>query len=112
MLTVKDKGSSVVKGNNYTDDILRALVLGVSRILDPKIMEKMLQLSAVVTRSKLVGAVAVGRSAGMLNILGAKSGAQKATAMLGYSHNTPELSTGEQTQVAAKSHVVRINRSG
>lgn len=112
MLTVKDKGSSVVKGNNYTDDILRALVLGVSRILDPKIMEKMLQLSAVVTRGKIVGAVAVGRSAGMLNILGAKSGVQRATAMLGYSNNTPELSTGEQTQVAAKSHVVRINRSG
>lgn len=36
MLTVQDSGSQVVKGDQLTDDILRAMMLAVAQLLDPK----------------------------------------------------------------------------
>lgn len=69
MITVKDMGKTVVKGDGYTDDIFRALVLGVSRILDDKIKPEILRMSALVTRPRITGAIGAGRStpAGMIS---------------------------------------------
>ena len=38
-MTVRDMGKTVVKGDGYTDDLFRALVLGASRAFDPKVIE-------------------------------------------------------------------------
>lgn len=72
MMTVKDMGSTVVKGGVYTDDSFRALTLGVSRVLDPKIMPELIKLGSKVTRPKMIGAVASGHSYGMSVMLPAK----------------------------------------
>jgi hypothetical protein len=61
MITVRDKGKTVIKGEGFTDDLFRALVLGVSRITDEKIREKILELS-IKMRPKITGAVSAGRS--------------------------------------------------
>jgi hypothetical protein len=68
MITVRDMGKTVIKGPGYTDDLFRALVLGVSRILDEKIREQILMLS-LRTRPKVTGAITVGRS-GLPNPMG------------------------------------------
>ena len=62
--TVRDMGSTVIKGGPYTDDLFRSLVLGVSRILDPKIMADLLT-RLTVQSVRNVGAVTMGRSLGM-----------------------------------------------
>lgn len=65
MGTVRDVGTTVIKGGVYTDDLFRALVLGTSRILDPKIMPEIIRMSAVTTRGPMVGALVMGRAMGM-----------------------------------------------
>jgi hypothetical protein len=62
MITVKDMGKTVIKGDAYTDDIFRALVLGVSRILDEKIKPEILKMTSLITRPRLTGAIGAGRS--------------------------------------------------
>ena len=62
--TVRDVGTTVIKGGPYTDDLFRALVLGVGRILDPKILPDILRMSANTTQRNL-GAISIGRSMGM-----------------------------------------------
>jgi hypothetical protein len=42
-LTVKDLGRTVDKGDDLTDDLFRALVLGTSHVLDDKLWERHLQ---------------------------------------------------------------------
>jgi len=64
--TVRDMGTTVIKGGPYTDDLFRSLVLGVGRILDPKIMPEIIRLSATASvGQRNVGAITMGRSLGM-----------------------------------------------
>lgn len=80
--TVRDLGSTVIKGGVYTDDLFRSLTLGVSRILDPKILEELNKRSARKTRGPMVGALASGRTnALMRGNFGA--GAAATTVLLG-----------------------------
>jgi hypothetical protein len=64
--TVKDKGNTVIKGDKFTDDIFRALVLGTSRIIDPKIKEQLDKFSPInVKTHHRIYAIAAGRSVPM-----------------------------------------------
>ena len=65
--TVRDKGNTVIKGDKFTDDIFRALVLGISRICDPKIKEELDKQHSLRQRQKLrIGAISSGRSLAMI----------------------------------------------
>lgn len=109
MMTVKDMGSTVTKGGNYTDDIFRALVLGISRILDPKILPEILKASASVTRGRLVGAISSGRSMGMQSLLGMHAQQQaRHTAMAG--HSTGQIGQHSNHNPAVRTNVVRAPR--
>lgn len=111
MLTVKDVGNTVVKGGNYTDDVFRALVLGLSRILDPKIQTELLKFSASTTRSKLIGAIAAGRSgmpSGFAHLLHNAGSRHSALS----SHSAPNIdANGTLTFTVSNSPVVRVPRS-
>ncbi len=63
MMTVRDRGKTVDKGLNATDDLFRALVLGVSRALSDKILPELLKPS-IQTQGKRVMSVLLGRSMG------------------------------------------------
>ena len=105
MITVKDMGKTVLKGDGYTDDLFRALVLGVSRILDPKIKPEILRMSALVTRPRLTGAIGAGRSApaGMIT---------NPVHTYGVGHSNQRMLPMPGRQVIGKnSHVVRVGRS-
>ena len=111
MMTVKDKGNTVIKGGNYTDDIFRALVLGTSRILDPKIKETILKLSATVTRPKIIGALTAGRAGGMsartAALLTPKLGY---TAVANRTGSVPEAPATLDPNLPPTSFVVRVSR--
>lgn len=63
LATVRDKGNTVIKGDKYTDDLFRALVLGVSRISDAKIMEEMQRYAMLEGRvNQRLGMISAGRS--------------------------------------------------
>ena len=66
--TVKDMGNTVIKGGPYTDDIFRALVLGTSRLLDPKISEALATFAAQQTRGPMLGAIVVGKASMMQSL--------------------------------------------
>lgn len=103
MMTVKDMGNTVTKGGAYTDDIFRALVLGVSRILDPKILPEIVKMSASVTRSKMVGAISSGRSYGLMSLSGMQAVQQRHTALANHS-------TGGGQPATSSSAVIRVSR--
>lgn len=69
LATVRDKGNTVVKGDKYTDDLFRSAVLGVSRIVDPKIAEELARFSMLEGKiNQRVGMMATGRSGGSLTM--------------------------------------------
>jgi hypothetical protein len=110
--TVRDMGTTVVKGGPYTDDTFRALVLGVGRILDAKIMPEILRMSAAVSQVRNVGAIAMGRSLGMSNNTAYqinKYGTNSGTNVALLAGNSNRDSAGSSTNLT--SHVVRANRS-
>lgn len=115
MMTVKDVGSTVVKGGNYTDDIFRALVLGISRVLDPKISDRLLELSAKVTRQKLVGAVTAGRSMGIQGMLGFGRPRPTATSLIGYSGASASVPNSVETSLDTPNNnnvfAIRVSRN-
>lgn len=104
MITVKDMGKTVVKGDGYTDDIFRALVLGVSRILDDKIKPEILRMTAQVTRPRLTGAIGAGRSApaGMIS---------NPVHTYGVGHSQQRLMQSTRPMVTRNSVTVRVGRS-
>lgn len=104
MITVKDMGKTVLKGDGYTDDIFRALVLGISRILDDKIKPEILKLTATITRPRLTGAIGAGRStpAGVIS---------NPVHTYGVGH-TQRLQQTSNRVVTRNSMVVRAGRSG
>lgn len=111
MATVKDMGSTVVKGGHYTDDIFRALVLGISRITDPKIMPLILEMSAQVTRAKIMGAITAGRSIPFGGAVAAhRQAAQRATALLTHSTVAPDIGGQPDQSQHRNSNVVRVSR--
>jgi len=63
--TVKDLGKTIAKGDGYTDDLFRALVLGVSRLYDPKV-EEYLKSQLVKKRDKVALGSVYGLAAGNL----------------------------------------------
>lgn len=65
--TVRDVGNTVIKGDPYTDDLFRAVVLGASRIQDPKIQEELEKRQAAKTRGPILGAFTAGRSQMYMN---------------------------------------------
>jgi hypothetical protein len=111
MGTVRDVGSTVIKGGIYTDDLFRALVLGNSRILDPKIQEELALRSAVQTRGPMLGAYSVGRTATMF---GAGRGPMNAkhTYMAGYTGGFAPHQAGNTASPRMTSNVVRATRLG
>jgi hypothetical protein len=56
-MTVKDAGRTVLKGDGYTDDLFRALVLLTSRLHDPKIKELLDKMSMKKRVSGIIGVV-------------------------------------------------------
>lgn len=56
-LTVKDSAKTVLKGDGYTDDLFRAVVLLVSRLHDPKIKEQLEKMMIKKRESRVVGVV-------------------------------------------------------
>jgi hypothetical protein len=60
LFTVKESGRQVIKGDGYTDDLWRAMVLGVSRLFDPKLKEQMDKLASQKRKSGVVGVAAYG----------------------------------------------------
>ena len=56
-MTVKDAGRTVLKGDGYTDDLFRAVVLLVSRLHDPKIKEQLEKMTVKNRLSQVVGVV-------------------------------------------------------
>lgn len=109
--TVRDMGSTVIKGGPYTDDIFRALVLGVGRILNPKIMEEILKMGVVLNQRNF-GAVTMGRSFGMsspINYLANRDPSKPnvgSTILSGYSTISPVGGSNFAT-----SQVVRSSRT-
>jgi hypothetical protein len=106
--TVRDIGTTVIKGGVYTDDLFRALVLGNCRILDPKINEELLLRSAIKTRGPMLGAITVGHMGAMMQ--GGRQGhsqlSPRHTALL--SHQQQPGNTGIPN--TRTSHVVRLPR--
>ena len=105
MITVKDMGKTVIKGDGYTDDLFRSLVLGVSRILDEKIKAEILRMSALITRPRLTGAIGAGRSAppGMISN-------PVHTYVIG-SSNTRMLQQPGRQNIGKNAQVIRVGRS-
>ncbi len=105
MITVKDMGKTVIKGDGYTDDIFRALVLGVSRILDEKIKPEILKMSSMITRPRLTGAIGAGRSApaGVIS---------NPVHSYGVGHSQTRLLQNTKPVVTRHSVVIRAGRSG
>lgn len=73
MMTVRDRGKTVIKGDNATDDIFRALVLGVSRALNDKVLPELLKTATGSVSGRLTGAVASGRVLGSSYVAGNNS---------------------------------------
>lgn len=110
--TVRDMGNTVIKGGPYTDDIFRALVLGVGRILNPKILEEILKMNANIVAPRNVGAVTMGRSFGMSNsiqyqVSGPGGQSRKTGAVILSGHSSMSPSGGSNF---ATTQVVRSNR--
>lgn len=128
MITVRDRGKTVLKGEGYTDDLFRALVLGVSRILDPKIFEAIKSMTAISTSQRITGAISAGRSGnlpGMPSIFGIRHSLQEAqrtgaATYLGMSGggmqgvgalvNGGEVSSGKSGRAGGNSVVVRSGK--
>lgn len=108
MGTVRDVGSTVIKGGVYTDDLFRALVLGTSRLLDPKIAEELALRSAVTTRGPIVGAVTAGKTQMLMN--GGRIGQARHTALMGGQQRHMNGGHPAQQQGGHKSNVVRVQR--
>ena len=110
LITVKDMGKVVLKGDGYTDDNFRALVLGVSRILDDKINAEMIRLGSILTKNRVTGAISVGRSG---NIPGIRPQNNVSYGASNSSSSILQLNgSGVSTTVHhGNSHVVRIARS-
>jgi hypothetical protein len=92
LMTVRDKGKTVLKGPGYTDDIFRALVLGLGRLMYPKIYDDMVEKAARMTRGYTLGAFSAGRSG-----LGAVYSSQQASGVAvvnGYSSGPMRTNTG------------------
>jgi hypothetical protein len=104
MITVRDRGKTVIKGEGFTDDLFRALVLGVSRILDDKIREEILRLSSLNTKPRVTGAVSAGRSA-MPNLPG-----NPIHTYIARSSAAPTVTAGN-TVHRGNAHIVRSGRS-
>lgn len=58
--TVQDTGSSVVKGSETTDDILRCVILGYTVLQDPDVLEGLEDVEEVVERMAVGHALAAG----------------------------------------------------
>lgn len=100
----------MIKGGVYTDDLFRALVLGTSRLLDPKIAEELALRSAVATRGPIVGAVAAGKTQMLMQ--GGRLGNAKHTVLMGSQqrHMNSGHPAAPQESSVQKSTVVRIQR--
>jgi hypothetical protein len=110
MGTVRDVGNTVIKGGVYTDDLWRALVLGTSRILDPKIAEELALRSAVATRGPIMGAIVAGKM-GMLMQGGRNMGAAKHTVLMGAAaRQTQHPRLPGNSGVPQRTNVVRVQR--
>lgn len=110
--TVRDVGTTVIKGGVYTDDIFRALVLNISRILDPKILPEIIRMSASTTRGPMYGALAAGRSLGLGGMAAHQIGGRsvgKSSVIAGHSGAMGEEQT-YQTAGPGTSVVVRSSR--
>ena len=106
MITVKDMGKTVIKGDGYTDDIFRALVLGTSRILDEKIKEAIMKMTASITRPLTTGAIGIGRSSRVGPITTPRS-----TYVAGSSNNRLNMFlTMQQGRNPSRSPIIRVNR--
>lgn len=57
MKTVSESGKTVIKGDGYTDDLFRSLVLLSSKLFDPKIEEKISNMSVKKRNSVVIGIV-------------------------------------------------------
>lgn len=108
MGTVRDVGSTVIKGGVYTDDLWRSLVLNTSRIMDPKIQEELLVRQARATRGPMMGAIATGRAQTMMQGRTGHPAQAKHTAMAGMSGGYAPFQAGNGT--GRTSHVVRGQR--
>lgn len=108
MITVRDRGKTVVKGEGFTDDLFRALVLGTSRILDDKIKPEILAMSAASTRGRMTGAVSVGRS-GSLGSMGMGGMSPRSTAVINASRAS--LLNAERNVHRGNTHIVRVGRN-
>lgn len=67
-ITVKEIGGTVDKGEGFTDDIFRAFSLMVTKMMDPKVLEKLKEFSKS-TAQQGVGSnmpVSIGRSSGVI----------------------------------------------
>lgn len=93
-LTVQQVAGVLVKGNGSTDDMFRALVLGVTRLFDPKVVERM-----EVYKSKERDSLAAPSVAAFGGRTLAVGGTQAARNMLlygrtGYGQSTPDDTKG------------------
>lgn len=113
MITVRDRGKTVIKGEGYTDDLFRALVLGTGRILDEKIREQILLLSNKVTKPLVTGAIAAGRSIMMPNrFLHKRSGVAIASgSTTGLIRTSTPVITDEEDVKPRRSLVYVVNRN-
>lgn len=86
-LTAQHIAGMLVKGNGSTDDMLRAVVLGVTRLFDLKVVERMKEHKATMRAAGAPGSVAVfsGRSA----VAGSRASIQNA---LLYGNRNPNSS--------------------
>lgn len=113
LATVRDKGNTVVKGDKYTDDLFRSAVLGVSRIVDPKIAEELARFSMLEGRiNQRVGMMATGRSGGALampsHLSNASQERQRVLTVSSGSHHAASSSSGLATN--SRSGIVYIPR--
>ncbi len=93
LMTVKDRGKTVIKGTNATDDIFRALVLGVSRALNDKILPELLKSVVPLESRRLVGAVVTTRLGGSSYI----ASSPKSTYLSG--NSTPETNSTKSKNI-------------
>jgi hypothetical protein len=113
--TVRDMGNTVIKGGPYTDDLFRALVLGVGRILDPKILPEILKMSNTI-HIRNVGAIASGRMMGIQGVGPLMRNSQQgsnvgsSTVMIGHSYGVRSVG-GMGSGNVGTSNVVRSNRT-
>ena len=104
--SVKDKGTTVVKGDGFTDDLFRALVLGVGRIVSDKIMPEILRLSFLKTQTN-VGAVTSGRFYGYH---GPHAMPNKPISSVRAGHSAGATQSTSTSGVNRPSSVVRVSR--